>query len=187
MWYVVAKITFTKTRQHFFACFLIYVSDVHFSFRNSPFEILKDSGCTVSAPVVKQMAQMDKAQIHVFADSVLCYGDSAMNESMEKFTKRWAQYFETAELLQVEKLEVSPAALDCAPISVRQKEKKRRSCVLKEAQNNAASFVCRGSKPGYSCSTCFQVARHFRFERTYKNGWDSTLHQVVLKESCSWA
>ena len=76
-----------------FACFLIYVSDVHFSSRNSPFEILKDSVCTVSAPVVKQMALMDKAQIHVFADYVLCLGDSAMNESMEKFTKTMCVVF----------------------------------------------------------------------------------------------
>ena len=42
---------------------------------------------TVSAPVAKKMAKLDKTQVTVFADSVLCLGNSAMNESNEKI--RW--------------------------------------------------------------------------------------------------
>ena len=135
------------------------------------------------------MSQMDKAQIHLFADSVLCLGDSAMNESRRKFTKRWTQYFQTAGYYKSKSSKChQPQETARQSQFVKKKKKKRWSCVLKEAQNNAASFVWRGSKPGYSCSTFFQVARHFPLREDIQK-WmgQHTLHKVVLKESCSWA
>ena len=36
-----------------------------------------------------------------------------------------------------------------------------------------------------SFSACCQVARHLYRERKYKNGWDSTFHKAVLRESAA--
>ena len=46
------------------------------------------------------MAKLDKTQVTVLADSVLCLGNSAMNQSTKKITKKSEQYFEAAEYLK---------------------------------------------------------------------------------------
>ena len=48
--------------------------------------------CETIRPVDSEVSKMHEAEVHVFSDSVLRLGKSAMNEPEIKLTKRWIEY-----------------------------------------------------------------------------------------------
>ena len=48
-----------------------------------------ETACVISTSIDSQLLKMAMAEIHVFSDSVFCYGKGDMNEALDKLTKRW--------------------------------------------------------------------------------------------------
>ena len=59
----------------------------------SPFQILRNREvCETRGPNDNELSKMHEAEVHVFSNSLLWLGKSAMNESEMKFTERWKEH-----------------------------------------------------------------------------------------------